>query len=113
MSIILREGGVNCACSSLSALALQLLHSLLSLLPLVYDEAVGDGVLIDIADVCHRLRTDLLGGDILHVVEPDVRIQSAFSGFCAQLRDLARAGIVGSEREQGLIQRSHGLLAVV
>src|SRR4029453_10704547 len=95
------------------ALALHLLQDLLSLRPRFHEQAIGDVVLVDVADVAHRLRPNLLGGDVLHVVEPDVRIQSALGGFLAKLRDPARAGLVGSEREQGLIQLRHGLLAVV
>ena len=72
-------------------------------------QLVGDVVLIDVGDVGHRLRADLLGGDILHVMEPDVRIHSALGGFFAQLRYPARAGIVGSEREQGLVQKELSL----
>lgn len=85
------------------ALALYLLHGLLSLRSGLHDQVVGDVVLVDVGDVGHRLCADLLGGDILHVVEPDVRIQSTLGGFLAQLRNPAGTRVVGSEGEQRLV----------
>src|SRR5688572_3682811 len=67
------------------------------------NQAVGNVVLVDVADVGHRFLADLLSRHVLHVVKPDVRIKSALRGFVAQLRDPAGAGVVGSEREQRLI----------
>src|SRR6185312_5298792 len=81
--------------------------------PGVQDQAVGDVVFVDVADVGHRLGPDLLGGKILHVIEPDVRIQSTLGGCLAQLSNAASAGVVGSEREQSLVQLGHGLVSVV
>ena len=45
-------------------------------------------VLVDVADVLHGLPSDLLGDDLLDVVEPDVGIQSTLLGFAPQLADL-------------------------
>jgi Ca2+:H+ antiporter len=78
-----------------------------------HDQLVGNVVLVDVADVGRRLRPNLLGGDILHVVEPDVRIQPALGSFLAHLGNAARAGIVGSEGKEGLVQLGHRLLLVV
>src|SRR5262249_42475953 len=55
-------GGLVAYCRRLWALALQLLRRLRSLRPRLHDQVVGDVVLVDVADVGHRLRPDLLGG---------------------------------------------------
>jgi hypothetical protein len=46
-------------------------------------------------------------------MEPDVGVEAALGRFLAQLGNASCAGIVGREREQGLVQIGHGLLAVV
>jgi hypothetical protein len=61
----------------------------LPLLFLFQDELVSQVVLVDVADVGHRLAADLLGGDELDVVEPDVGIRAALLRDLAQLRDAA------------------------
>ena len=101
--------GLSCDCAGntrtvLFALALDLLGGLFSRRLGFHDQLVGDVVLVDVADISHRLRTDFVGGYVLDVVEPDVWIQSAVAGFLAQLRNSARAGIVGREREQDFVQ---------
>ena len=53
--------------------------------PALQNQAVGNVVLVDVADVGHRFLADLLGCHILHVVEPDVGVESALGGFLAKL----------------------------
>ena len=95
------------------ARALHFLDGFLFLFPGVHDQAVGDVVFIDVADIGHRLGPDLLGGKTLHIIEPDVRIQSTLGCQDTQLGNAARTGIVGSERKQGLVQLGHGLVTVI
>lgn len=77
------------------------------------NQAIGDVVLVDVTHLGHRFLIDLLVRHILHIVEPEVGGESALGSFLAQLRNPARAGIVGRERKQGLVQPGHGLLAIV
>jgi hypothetical protein len=58
-----------------------LLDSFLRGGPALQDEAVGNVVLVDVADVGHRFLADLLGRHILHVVKPDVGVEPALGGF--------------------------------
>ena len=50
-------------------------------------ELVGQVVFVDIGDIGHRLPADLLGGDQLDVVEPDIGIELAFGRQLAELFD--------------------------
>src|SRR5213596_1198488 len=97
------------AAQALPGAALDRLDSFLRGGPALQNQAVGNIVLVDVADVGHRFLTDLLGRYILHVLKPEVGIEPALGGLLAQLRNPARAGIVGSEREQRLVKLLHWL----
>src|SRR5262245_35538577 len=64
---------------------------------LTLNEEVRHVVLIDVADIRHRLPADPFGGHPLDVVEPDVGIETAPRCLPPQLTDPSRAGIVGRE----------------
>src|SRR5574341_2138065 len=64
----------------------------LALRPLLGDHPVSQVVLVDVRHVGHRLATDLLRGDQLDIVEPDVRIEAALGGQLAELGDPAQIG---------------------
>src|SRR5262245_25522410 len=54
----------------------------------VEHQAVGDVVLVDIADVGRRLGANLLRDDDLDVVEPLVRVEPLLRGGLSRLRDI-------------------------
>src|SRR5436190_21580568 len=58
---------------------------------------------IDITHILHRLTSDLLCGNDLYVVEPQVWIEAFCFGHVAQLDGSARTAVVGGERKQLLI----------
>src|SRR5262249_10105248 len=88
----------------LPATALENPLRLLALLQLVFDELVGDVVLVDVADIRHGLGSDLLLGDVLHVVEPHVGVEAPPGGFAAELRDTSRPRVVCRESEERLVE---------
>jgi hypothetical protein len=53
--------------------------------PLIGDKAIGDVVLVNVADVRDRFATDPLRGDAFDVVEPEIRIQASLLCFTPQL----------------------------
>src|SRR5688500_13618063 len=74
---------------------------------LLLEQFVGHVVLVDVADVGDGLSTDTFRGNALHVAEPDVWIETPGRGLLAQLADTGRAGVVGRERHQRLVQTVH------
>ena len=86
-SAILGSEVINRAIESLFGATLDLLDGFLRGSPALQNQAVGNVVLVDVADVGHRFLADLLGRNILHVLEPDVGVESALGGFLAQLRN--------------------------
>jgi len=83
-----------------SATALRLSYCLF----LLIDKFVGSVVLVNVADILHRLTPNPFCCYDLHVVEPDVWIKSRLSGLFSQLCDLGRAGVIGGEGEKSLVQ---------
>jgi hypothetical protein len=67
---------LSAAVPALFILALDLPRGPFSGCPGFHDQLIGDVVLVSVADIRHRLRTDSVA-DVLDVVEPDVRVQSA------------------------------------
>src|SRR6185295_2536450 len=76
----------------------------------LHRERIGDVVLVDVADVLHRLAADPSRGHPLHVVEPHVGIEAARLGFPAQLADPSGPRVVGREGEEPLVQPVHRLV---
>jgi hypothetical protein len=60
---------------------------------------VGRVVLIDVSHICGRLDADLLGHHDLHVVEPDIGVESAGGSLLAHLRDVSRSGVIAGKGE--------------
>ena len=60
-----------------------------------------------------RLPPDALGGDLLHVAEPDVGVEPPLPRLLPQLADPCRPRVVGREGEQALVELVHGLVLVV
>ena len=69
-------------------------------LRLFESQLVGDVVLVDVADIRHRLLSDVFGRNKFHIVEPDVRVKAHICCLFAQPRDTIRSGIITGKDEQ-------------
>ncbi len=68
------------------------------------DQLISHVVLVDVRDVIDGLLADSVGGDELYVIQPHIWVEALLRGFCPKSLHAGRPAIVGSEREQNLIQ---------
>src|SRR3954467_9040648 len=65
---------------------------------LLGQQLICDVVLVDVAHVGDGLAADALGGNLLDIAEPDIRVQPARLRLFPQLPQTARTGVVRCER---------------
>jgi hypothetical protein len=77
---------------------------------LLHHQAVAHVMLVDVADVGHRLAPDLASRDDFDVPEPFVRVESQRCGPSSQLRNPRRTGVVRRHGEQPPVDRIEPLV---
>ena len=80
---------------------------------LIADQAVGDVVFVDVADVRDRLETDPLRGGAFNIVEPQIGIEASLLRFTTELSQTSGPGVVGGKYHQHLVQIVPGLVLEV
>src|SRR5262245_57896651 len=104
-SAILRMPGIGCLPGRRSG-PLPRLSTLL-------EQTLREVVLVDVADVVHRLTADLPGGEHLDVLKPPVGVEPGRAGLTPEPGDARRPGVVGGHGEDFPVQGGHGGVPIV